>query len=77
MKPKVAAKDKREFIAFILPMAIQEIVKANLHRPTGRAGVMQSKSGAIFTMFEGRDGRGEEEEQCRKGRPRKESAEAQ
>ena len=36
MKPKVVAKDKREFIAFILPMAIQEIVKANLPPPSDK-----------------------------------------
>ena len=33
---KGCCKDKREFIAFILPMAIQEIVKANLPPPSDK-----------------------------------------
>lgn len=36
MKPKVVAKDKREFIAFILPTAIQEIIKASLPPPSDK-----------------------------------------
>jgi hypothetical protein len=36
MKPKVVAKDKREFIAFVLPMAIQEILKARLAPPSDK-----------------------------------------
>jgi hypothetical protein len=34
MKPKVVAKDKREFIAFVLPTAIQEILRAGLAPPS-------------------------------------------
>ena len=36
MKLKVIGKDKREFIAFILPTAIQEIMKASLPPPTDK-----------------------------------------
>jgi hypothetical protein len=36
MKPTVVAKDKREFIAFVLPTAIQEILKAGLAPPSDK-----------------------------------------
>ena len=36
MKPKVVVKDKREFMAVILPTAIQEIIEASLQPPSDK-----------------------------------------